>query len=64
MYEERHQSIPNIFLGYLRLSLMAKEIGKLTEATQWVCLALEIDPNHADSIIVHGNYSNILCVTF
>jgi hypothetical protein len=41
-------------LGYLRLSLMAKEIGKLNEANHWISLALEIDPQHSDSIIVHG----------
>lgn len=34
---------------------MAKEIGKFHEANNWVSMALEIDPNHADSIIVQGD---------
>jgi hypothetical protein len=36
---------------------MAKEIGKLAEANRWASMALEIDPNHSDAIIVHGALS-------
>lgn len=47
--------------GYLRLSLMAKEIGKLAEASHWVSMALEIDPHHSDAIIVHGAHATFTC---
>jgi hypothetical protein len=46
--------VMNISIGYLRLSLMARDIGRLDEATQWVKQALVIDPENADAIVVNG----------
>lgn len=46
------------FPGYLRLSLMARDIGRSEEATHWVSQALIIDPSNADAIVVNGTDSS------
>ena len=41
-------------IGYLRLSLMASDIGRVEEASHWVRQALAMDSDNADAIIVEG----------
>lgn len=44
----------NANVGHLRLSLMAQDIGRLEEATQWAKQALAIDPTSRDAVIIEG----------
>mmetsp|Transcript_24965 Transcript_24965/g.36827 ORF Transcript_24965/g.36827 Transcript_24965/m.36827 type:complete len:1271 (-) Transcript_24965:188-4000(-) len=60
IYVELSKMHPAFLECYIRLSLMAKEIGRLDEALYWISKALQCDPESADANVVHGDLLGLM----
>lgn len=43
------------FIGYLRLSDIAKSVGKFDDASAWISKAFAVDEGYSDTVILQGD---------